>query len=83
MRLRAIVLVTVGVCWLAADGYMIAGGVILRETRLGFISSFLDKVLPLPIHDTVFTLLGWITLFGWLVPLILRFRFCLRLKRAS
>jgi len=49
---------------------MITGNVVLRETRLGIIAQFLDK-LPPAVANPMFIFLWIVTLFGWVVPLTL------------
>jgi hypothetical protein len=74
MKMRPrIVLITLGLGWLAADVYIMEGHVVLRETRLGVIAQFLDK-LPTRVGNPIFLLLWIVLLLGWSVPLILGFR---------
>jgi hypothetical protein len=72
MQIRAgrITLFTLGLVWLAGVLWMIVGNVVLRETRLGFIAQFLDR-LPSTIANPIFIVLWIVTLFGWVVPLTL------------
>jgi hypothetical protein len=81
MNIRRIVLITLGLGWLAADVYMMARNVILRETRLGVIAQFLDG-LPLWVANPIFLLLWTVLLLGWIAPLILVIR-QLREKRSN
>ena len=80
MKTRAYVLVTFGFAWLAADLWMMASNIILRETRLGIISVTLDR-LPHAISATVFFVLWTTVLFGWAVPVIIGFRLLLRRRQ--
>ncbi len=52
VHIPPLVLLAVGFWWLALDFYLIVGPTILRETRLGFIAQFLDK-LPCGIGNTI------------------------------
>ena len=46
IRVGKIALFTLGFAWLAGALRMIVGNVVLRETRLGIIAQFLDKLPP-------------------------------------
>jgi hypothetical protein len=81
MNTRPIVLITLGVAWLAADLNMMVGNVSLRETRLGVIAQFIGR-LPPRIANPIFLLLWTVMLLGWIVPLMLGFRWLLRKKRS-
>jgi len=70
IRIGKIALVTLGLGWLVSVLWMIVGNVVLRETRLGFIAQFLDKLSP-SIANPIFILLWIVALFGWTVPLTL------------
>jgi hypothetical protein len=73
MNIGPIALVTLGLGWLAADVYRMVGNVILRETRLGGIARFLDRMPSMIANPILFSL--WIAvLFGWSVPLVFRFQ---------
>jgi hypothetical protein len=82
IRIGKIALFTLGFGWLAWDLWMIVGNVVLRETRLGIISQFLDK-LPPAIANPIFVFLWIITLFGWVVPLTLGVKGLLHKKRSN
>jgi hypothetical protein len=57
---------TIGLVWLAADVRLVVSNIILRETPVGMVATFLDK-LPPKVSDPIFIFL-WITLLlGWLV----------------
>ena len=73
MRTKPFALLAIGLAWLAADLYLMLGHVILRETRLGPIAQFLDR-LPQWASNIVFLFLWGILLLGWAVPLIVGFR---------
>ena len=73
MRTRAFALLAIAVAWLAADLYLMLGKVVLRETRLGAIAQFLDR-LPQWASNPAFLCLWGILLLGWTVPLIVGFR---------
>ena len=81
-RIRPIALLTLGFGWLAAVLWMIVENVILRETRLGIIARFLDR-LPPKVANPMFILLWIVTLLGWIVPLALGFRWMLRSNRSG
>ena len=68
MKIRPFILLAVGFSWLAVDLNLIIGPTVLRETRLGFIARFLDK-LPPAIADLVDAFLWILLLFGWIAPL--------------
>jgi len=70
IRVGKIALFTLGFAWLAGALRMIVGNVVLRETRLGIIAQFLDK-LPPAVANPMFIFLWIVTLFGWVVPLTL------------
>jgi hypothetical protein len=59
-------LLVIGLAWLTVFLCVIGSGVILRETRLGVVARFLDK-LPLAIGTSIFALLYYIFLFGWII----------------
>jgi hypothetical protein len=82
MSTLPIVLVTLGLGWLATAVYLMVGNVILRETRLGAIAQFLDR-LPLRIANPIFLFLWAVMLLGWTVPLILGFKLLFRPKRST
>jgi hypothetical protein len=73
MNIRSLVLITLGLGWLATDASIMVGHVILRETRLGVIAQILEKLPPV-VADPVFLLLDAVLLLGWTVPLILGFQ---------
>lgn len=56
----------IGLAWFAVFLCMIGSGVILRETRLGVIARFLDKLPPV-IGATIFALLYYVFLLGWIL----------------
>ena len=82
VRIRPIALVALGLVWLATAVYLIVGNIVLRETRLGAIARFLDK-MPAIIANPVFLLIWAIMLLGWSVPLVLGFRWLLGPKRSD
>jgi len=61
-----VVLLAVGFAWFVAFSSLIGSGVILRETRLGILARLLDK-LPSPLGASVFALLYWTFLLGWII----------------
>ena len=73
MSVKPFALIAIGLAWLAADLYLMLGNVVLRETQLGAIAQFLDK-LPQWVSYPVFLCLWGIVLLGWTVPLIVGFR---------
>jgi len=73
MRTKAFTLIVIGLGWLALDGVWMFGNVVLRETRLGVIAQFLDK-LPTWVSNPIFVCLWGIMLIGWTVPLVVAFR---------
>jgi hypothetical protein len=72
MYVKPIVLIVIGLGWLAVDVYWMFGNVILRETWLGTIAQFLDKLPPWA-SNPIFVCLWAIMLLGWTVPLIVGF----------
>jgi hypothetical protein len=62
--------------------YLMLGNVVLRETRLGAIARFLDK-MPGSVANPIFILMWAVMLLGWSVPLILGFRRLLAPKRSD
>jgi len=81
-RVGKIALFTLGFAWLAGALRMIVGNVVLRETRLGIIAQFLDK-LPPAVANPMFIFLWIVTLFGWVVPLTLGVIGLLRKRRPN
>ena len=71
-RIHTILLVVAG-CWLAVALWVVASGVILRETRLGVVAQFLDT-LPTAISTLIFILLWVLLLLGWAIPVGLGLR---------
>lgn len=61
-----VVLFAIGLAWFAAFLWMIGSGVILRETRLGVVARFFDKLPPV-IGTSIFVPLHYIFLFGWII----------------
>jgi hypothetical protein len=59
------ILLTVGLVWFAALSWLVRSGVIIRETRLGILSRFLD-MLPTVVGSSIayILLLGWIIVLG-------------------
>ncbi len=82
IRVGKIALFTLGFAWLAGALRMIVGNVVLRETRLGIIAQFLDK-LPPAVANPMFIFLWIVTLFGWVVPLTLGVIGLLRKRRPN
>ena len=82
IRVGKIALFTLGFAWLAGALRMIVGNVVLRETRLGIIAQFLDK-LPPEVANAMFIFLWIVTLFGWVVPLTLGVIGLLRKRRPN
>ena len=80
--IRTITLIGLGCGWLAAALWMMVNNVILRETRLGAIATFLDR-LPPAIGNPIFLLLWLAVLFGWAVPLVLGVKRLLRPKPSN
>ena len=82
VRIRPIGLVALGLVWLVVDVYLVIGNAVLRETRLGVIARFLDR-MPAMIANPIFRLLWAIVLLGWGLPLVLGFRWLLDSKRSD
>jgi len=82
MKLKPFVLLAVGFSWLAADLNLIVGPVVLRETRLGVIARFLEK-LPSTIANSVDAFLWIVLLLGWIAPLTWGFRSLMQAKRKA
>ena len=68
MKLKPFILLAVGFSWLAVDLNLIVGPIVLRQTGLGVIARFLDK-LPSPIANSVDAFLWIVVLLGWIAPL--------------
>jgi hypothetical protein len=82
VKLIHYVLLTIGLGWLAADLNVIVSHIILRETRIGVVATFLDK-LPRIVGTPIFIFL-WITLlFGWVIPIGLSVRPLFRRRKAN
>ncbi len=67
------VLLIVGAIWLSIVSWILLSNVILRETRLGLVAEFLDK-LPSVISTPLFILCWAILLLGWTIPIALGVR---------
>ncbi len=78
----AVVLLAVGLAWLYLLFRWIATDVPLRETRLGPIAGFLDK-LPHAVADPVFLFLWLLLLLGWIAPVLAGTWLLLRRKRSN
>jgi hypothetical protein len=65
-KVRTIPLVFGGF-WLAVAVWVVFSDVILRETRIGVVAQFLDKVPP-SVGKPIFLLSWAILLLGWMVP---------------
>ena len=68
VRLKPIVLVTLGLIWLTTVVWLFAGNVILRETRLGFVAKLLDKLPPV-VSNLIFIFVWAVILLGWAIPI--------------
>jgi hypothetical protein len=66
MSAKPFALIAVSWAWLAVDVYLMVGNVVLRETRLGIIAQFLDR-LPQWASNPVFICFWAILLLGWTV----------------
>jgi len=73
MSAKPFALIAIGLAWLTVDVYLMVGNVVLRETRLGIIAQFLDR-LPQWVSNPVFICFWAILLLGWTVPLTIGFR---------
>jgi len=82
MKLKPFVLLAVGFSWLAADLNLIVGPIALRETRLGFIARFLDR-LPSTIANSLDAFLWIVLLLGWIAPITWGFRLLMQAKRKA
>jgi len=82
MKRRSILLVVAGCIWLTADLYVMTGNMILRETRLGVIAHFLDR-LPPAVSNPIFIFLWAVFLLGWSPLLVFGFKGLLRSKGSS
>jgi hypothetical protein len=69
MKLTNYLSLVVGLGWPAADIYLFLfiSPISLRETRIGWIATFLDK-LPPKLGNPIFIFLWFILLLGWLIP---------------
>ena len=57
---------SIGFGWFAASLYLVVSNTILRDTAVGIVAAFLDR-LPVELNKPIFIVL-WITaLFGWLI----------------
>lgn len=66
MKLVNYTLLIIGLCWFAVDVCLVVSNIILRETSIGVVARFLDKLPPI-IGNPIFIFL-WITLlFGWAI----------------
>jgi len=82
VKLAHYVLLTIGLGWLVADLCLVVSNLILRETRIGVVATFLDK-LPPAVGTPIFIFL-WITLlFGWLILIGLGVSPLFRRRKAS
>jgi len=82
VKLIHYVLLTIGLGWLAADFRLVVSHMILRETRIGVVATFLDK-LPRIVGTPIFIFL-WITLlFGWVILVGLGARPLFRRRKAN
>ena len=66
MKLIHYLLLTIGLGWLAADLYYVVSPIILRETSIGVVATFLDK-LPPKVGTPIFIFLGITLMFGWVI----------------
>jgi len=73
MSAKPFALIAISLAWLAVDVYLMVGNVVLRETRLGIIAQFLDR-LPQWASNPVFICFWAVLLLGWTVPLTIGFR---------
>jgi len=82
MNIKPFALIALGCSWLACDLYLMAGKIILRETRLGLIARFLDR-LPTLVSGPIFLLLWLALLLGWTIPLGYGFKWLFRPKHSN
>jgi hypothetical protein len=67
MKKIEFVFLVVGLTWFGVAVSAVLSGVILRETRLGVVARFLDK-LPSAIGAPIFLFLWIVLLLGWALP---------------
>ena len=82
MKLFHYVLLTAGLGWLAADVCLVVSNLILRETSIGGIATFLDK-LPPAVGAPIFILLWIALLFGWVILIGLAAKPLFRRRKAN
>ncbi len=75
-------LLIIGLGWLAADLCLVISNISLRETPIGVVATFLDK-LPPKVGNPIFIFL-WITLLlGWVILIGLGLRPLLRRRKSN
>jgi hypothetical protein len=80
MSTKPFTFIAIGLAWVAVAVYLMLGNVVLRETRLGIVVRFLDR-LPSWASNPVSLCFWAILLLGWTVPLIVGFRLLRRNPR--
>jgi hypothetical protein len=73
MQMKAYMLIAIGGTWLLVAASIVVSNVILRETVIGILAQFIDK-LPPPIPAAASTLFWYTLLFGWIIPVIFGLR---------
>ncbi len=68
MKLRQYAMLAIGLVWLCADIWIIESNTVLRETRLGLVAVYIDK-LPPKLGNLTFIALWIGLLFGWAILL--------------
>jgi hypothetical protein len=75
-------LLIIGLGWLAADFYLVISNISLRETPIGVLATFLDK-LPPKVGTPIFIFLWMVLLFGWAILIGLGVRPLLRRRKPN
>jgi hypothetical protein len=82
VKLIHYLLLTIGLGWLAADLRVVVSHIVLRETRIGVVATFLDK-LPHIVGTSIFIFLWIALLFGWVILIGLGARPLFRRRKAN
>lgn len=75
--MKAYALISSGFVWLSAVSCLMVGNHVLRETPLGVLAQWFDR-LPSPIAHLLYVMCWSHLLLGWLAPLVLGFKILFR-----
>jgi len=64
---RHYAMLAIGLVWFVADLWIVQSRTILRETSLGVVAEFLDR-LPPRLGNLIFDALWIVLLLGWAIP---------------